>query len=572
MPDSHPTPVPNAPDKKPSTNAPPKIAETLAAPPAGKTGDPNATVGPPLPGPGKMVRFGAYRILKRLGKGGMGSVYLAEDTRLGRKVALKLCNRTSDPGWLERFQREARAAASLRHPNLCPVHESDVVNGVPYFTMALIDGPPLDQWVDGRGGLSPREAALLVRKLALAMQYAHERGVVHRDLKPSNVAVERGEPVIFDFGLALHGDKRLTVDGSVLGTPAYMAPEQVKGDVAAMGPACDVYSLGAILYEMLTGRPPFEGPSMAVLSQVMTATPQAPGTLRPGLDPRLEEICLRCLAKEPGDRWPAMADLAAALTDWVKSSAANGAAGKPVLPGRGAIQTRPAKEAAAAPADNLVSPETRTTRRPVRRPAKTGPSREKQALVGLGVILLAAAGVVVGLNLRPAAPPARHAAPAERTAPEAPPQAVPEPTPPAPAPLPPEPPPPVRQEQWTPAAPVEGYLHELDPANRMLAVVVPRSRPVHYLVDPAAEVRLSQPAAGRGGKAPSTKPSLADLQLDQFVTVYPFKAADGRQVVRKIEVKPVPPGYPPPPPHGPPPGGAPPGWPPPPGGQGPPPR
>src|SRR4051794_39150746 len=208
---------------------------------------------PPGPmAPGALPeQFGPYRIVKRLGKGGMGTVYLARDTRLDRDVALKVCHVADSPQALERFKREAHAAAALRHPNLCPVYECDVLGGVQYLTMACIQGPTLDDWLEQRGSISQRQVAVLVLKMALALAEAHRHGVIHRDLKPSNVAIERGEPVILDFGLARQAGvehSRLTRTGAVMGTPAYMPPEQATGDAKAMGPCCDIYSLGAILY------------------------------------------------------------------------------------------------------------------------------------------------------------------------------------------------------------------------------------------------------------------------------------------------------------------------------------
>ncbi len=277
----------------------------------------DASDGAALPPDGLPERFGPYHVLRRLGRGGMGTVYLARDTRLDRPVALKVCHLDNHPQALERFRREARAAAALRHPNLCPVYEYDVRDGIPYLVMAYIGGGTLADRLQKHGPLPQREAALLVLRLALAMDVAHRQGVVHRDLKPANVALdERGEPVILDFGLARQAGgpgTRLTHLGSVLGTPAYMAPEQLRGDPAAAGRAGDVYSLGAVLYELLTGEPPFVGPTAAVLAQVLCAEPTPPSRLRPGLDPRLEACCLRALAKEPSRRHADMAAFSAAL-------------------------------------------------------------------------------------------------------------------------------------------------------------------------------------------------------------------------------------------------------------------
>ncbi len=268
--------------------------------------------------------FGRYRVLKRLGQGGMGAVYLATDTQLDRPVALKIPHFDANDGSqvLERFQREARAAATILHPNVCPLHEVGEIDGVPYLTMGYIEGKPLSAFVAAKP-LQPRQCALLVRKLALALAEAHKRGVIHRDLKPANIMIDRrSEPIIMDFGLARRaraGDPRLTQLGTTMGTPAYMPPEQVNGDIDAMGPASDIYSLGVILYELLTGRLPFSGDAMALLSQVLLDEPPPPSQFRPNLDPELEAICLKAMAKKIPDRYASMTDLAVALQGYLRT-------------------------------------------------------------------------------------------------------------------------------------------------------------------------------------------------------------------------------------------------------------
>jgi len=267
--------------------------------------------------PGEISRnFGRYRIIRRLGKGGMGTVFLAEDTQLHREVALKIPHFESDDNQelLERFYREARAAATLNHPNLCPIHDVGEIDGVHYLTMAYIEGQSLSDLVRPGAPLAAENAVAIVHNLALGMAEAHEKGIVHRDLKPSNISMnQRGEPVVMDFGLARRkksGDARLTKSGAVIGTPAYMPPEQIKGDFDAIGPACDIYSLGVILYELLTGEIPFDGPIAAVLGQVLTQEPPPPSKFRADLDPRLEAVCLKMMAKDISDRHPSMADVA----------------------------------------------------------------------------------------------------------------------------------------------------------------------------------------------------------------------------------------------------------------------
>jgi tetratricopeptide (TPR) repeat protein len=267
-------------------------------------------------------RVGRYRILGLLGQGGMGSVYLAHDTQLDRRVALKVPLFGAGEGdALERFYREARTAGRLQHPNICPVFDVGAADGVYYLSMALIEGEPLSARVRDYSRRPPREAAILVRTLALALDEAHRQGVIHRDLKPSNVMIDRrGEPVVMDFGLAREVQAASAVQtqqGTVLGTPAYMAPEQARGDVTAMGPGCDVYSLGVVLYQLLVGRVPFEGPILDVLVQQVRDEPTPPSKLRADLDPPIEAVCLKALAKEPSRRFLSMAEMARALEDYL---------------------------------------------------------------------------------------------------------------------------------------------------------------------------------------------------------------------------------------------------------------
>jgi serine/threonine protein kinase len=269
--------------------------------------------------------FGRYRLLRLLGHGGMGCVYLAHDRDLDADVALKMPH----PHLLEhgttlaRFRREAQAAARLRHPNLCPVFDVGEYRGLHYLTMPYIEGTTLSECLPG----TPRQAAGLVRTLALAMAEAHRHGIVHRDLKPANVLITpRGEPVITDFGTALlldGSEERLTEPGVFLGTPAYMAPEQLQTEQQDLGPGCDIYALGVLFYKLLTGTVPFWDRDREVLRQcVLGQAPPSPAKRRPGLDPRLEAVCLKALAKREEDRFASMEEFAAALDDFLKAPAA----------------------------------------------------------------------------------------------------------------------------------------------------------------------------------------------------------------------------------------------------------
>jgi hypothetical protein len=285
----------------------------------------------PVPfGPGYL--FGRYRIERKIGEGGMGTVYLATDTLLERDVALKIPIFTGNKQVAaERFLREARAAAGLQHPNICPIYDVGQVGDTHFLCMRFITGRPLSDRIAPNRPLDPAEAARIIRTVALAMQAAHAMGVIHRDLKPVNVMMDdRDEPVVMDFGLARRqraaGDKPLTVHGDVMGTPAYMPPEQVCGDVAKMGPACDIYSLGVMLYELLVGEPPFEGDLFALVAQISMDPPKPPSSRRPGLDPRFDSVVMKALAKKPEERWKSMQAFADVLGSLAGAAAVGGVA------------------------------------------------------------------------------------------------------------------------------------------------------------------------------------------------------------------------------------------------------
>lgn len=268
----------------------------------------------------KLNYFGDYELLEEIARGGMGVVYRARQVSLDRTVGVKMMR----PGLLAseaeivRFRSEARTAAGLQHPNIVAIHEVGQFDGLHYFSMDFVEGPSLAALVRERP-LSPPECARYVRVLAETVQYAHARGVLHRDLKPSNVLVDAaGRPHITDFGLARHLEKDMEVPsgGSVVGTPAYMPPEQASGRDDRLGATADVYSLGAILYELLTGQPPFRAASQAeTVRMVLEEKAAPPRSLNPAVTAGLEAICLRCLEKDPANRYQTAGDLAVALED-----------------------------------------------------------------------------------------------------------------------------------------------------------------------------------------------------------------------------------------------------------------
>jgi class 3 adenylate cyclase/predicted Ser/Thr protein kinase len=289
-------------------------------------------VGPSRPHVLLPPEFGRYRIDKMLGTGGMGAVYLAQDTQLDRPVALKVPHFPAGPTpqAVERFYQEARAAALLHHPHICPVFDVGSIGEIHYLTMAYIEGQTLAEWLRQSHPLPVRKVVELIQLAARALEEAHLRGVIHRDLKPANIMIDRrGEPVVMDFGLARRldlGDLRLTQQGQLMGTPAYMSPEQVNGGVEQTGPASDIYSLGVVLYELLTGRLPFMGPLSAVLAQIAHEEPRPPSQVRADLDRRIDGICRKALAKEPARRFPTMAALADVLTDYLRGKPGRSAA------------------------------------------------------------------------------------------------------------------------------------------------------------------------------------------------------------------------------------------------------
>ena len=265
-------------------------------------------------------RFGDYDIIDEIARGGMGVVYLARHRVLKRVVALKVL-RSGDNASTEereRLLREAKAAAGLSHPNIVPIHEFSIFQGQPYFTMDFIDGHPLDRVLEN-GPLNTREAVEIIEAVARAIAYAHARGIIHRDLKPANIIITpEGRPMITDFGLAVEQtadgeeQRRMTMAGSVMGTIPYAPPEQAAGKIDQISERSDVYAMGAVLYEMVTGRPPFTGfTQFELMRRVINQEPQPPRNINPKVHRDVETIILKCLEKDPRRRY----DTAKAFAD-----------------------------------------------------------------------------------------------------------------------------------------------------------------------------------------------------------------------------------------------------------------
>lgn len=303
---------------------------------------------PPIKEPESLPSsFGRYQIERSLGEGGMGAVYLAHDSQLDRKVALKTpkFDRDSKPTLMKRFYREARSAATLQHPNICPVYDVGEIHGIHYISMAYIEGRPLSDYIRSEKVPPVASVVRIVRKVALALHDAHSSGLIHRDLKPANIMIDRrNEPIVMDFGLARQfGDEngdvshaklstisstdarkfeaRLTMDGTVVGSPGYMAPEQLTGDHSKIGPASDIYALGVLFYELLTGQLPFpgDGSLVSIVNAVMTDAPPLASRIRPQIDAQIVSVCQKAMSRNIDDRYESMQAFAVALTNVLKS-------------------------------------------------------------------------------------------------------------------------------------------------------------------------------------------------------------------------------------------------------------
>ncbi len=272
------------------------------------------------------VEFGRYRILREFGSGAMGTVYLAHDSQLDRQVALKTPSfgGTIEDDLVTRFYREARSAAKIQHRNICPVYDVGEIDGRHFISMAFVKGRCMSEFIKP-GKLPPQKtSAVLVHRLALALAEAHRHNVIHRDLKPANIMIDRKrEPVVMDFGLARQTDteSRVTQTGMAVGTPAYMSPEQIRGQLDEVGPQSDIYALGVILYELLTGKLPFRGAIAQVVYKIVHEDPVAPSQIRSEIDPELEAICAKMMAKTLDMRYQSMDEVATDLKAYLQKEA-----------------------------------------------------------------------------------------------------------------------------------------------------------------------------------------------------------------------------------------------------------
>ena len=261
------------------------------------------------------MEFGDYELLQEIGRGGQGVVYRARQKSLNRIVALKVIGlgQWATKAHVKRFRLEAEAAASLEHPCIVPIYEVGERDGACYFSMKFVEGGQLDEVVR-RAPMSIRQAVELIAKVARTVHYAHEHGILHRDIKPGNILLDaNGEPHLTDFGLArlLETESSITHTLDVLGTPSYMAPEQAVGNNAAVSSATDVYGLGAVLYQLLTGQPPFAGgTTYETIKLLLDTEPRQPRLLNPKIDRDLSTICLKCLEKDPQRRYSSALALA----------------------------------------------------------------------------------------------------------------------------------------------------------------------------------------------------------------------------------------------------------------------
>ncbi|MBV9050008.1 MAG: Stk1 family PASTA domain-containing Ser/Thr kinase, partial [Solirubrobacterales bacterium] len=359
---------------------------------------------------------GRYKVISRLGSGGMADVYLAEDQQLGRKVALKLLHRrfAEDPGFVERFRREAQAAAGLQHPNVVSVYDRGTYDGTYYIAMEYLPGQSLKQLIRQEAPIDPVRAIDITVQILKAARFAHRRGVIHRDLKPHNVIVDdSGHAKVTDFGIARAGASDMTETGSIMGTAQYLSPEQAQGHAVSAG--SDLYSIGVVLYELLTGRVPFDAEAAVTIAlKHVSESPRPPSSLNPSVPPELEQVVLWALNKNPADR-PTDADQFVAVLEQARAAiiarqrgqrttsfAALAAVGAPAAGVvAGAMAASPAAEAA-APEDTRYNGDgvgVGSTQPPM--PPEYRRRRRWPWVAAIVVLLLAAGGAAAYLLTRP---------------------------------------------------------------------------------------------------------------------------------------------------------------------------
>jgi eukaryotic-like serine/threonine-protein kinase len=340
--------------------------------------------------------LGRYRLEERLASGGMGAVWAATDERLGRRVAIKMLKDqlAEDPRFVERFRREARAVAALSHPHIANVYDYGEDGGNHFIVMELAEGRDLARILASEGPIDPSRTGSIGARICDALASAHRAGVVHRDIKPANVIIGAGDRVkVTDFGIArAAGDSTLTATGAMIGTAGYISPEQASG--TPVGPLSDIYSLGIVLYEMLTGAPPFVGDSpLSIAMQHVQSEIPSPSRVNPEVPADLDEIVARATAKEPEDRFPSADDIANALRGATDPSATA------VMPGA-AVGGAPQET---RPLTREEPPEPRTRERPVGTPRRRSVTPLVIAAL-IGLVLLA--GVLILPRLSDEAPPA----------------------------------------------------------------------------------------------------------------------------------------------------------------------
>jgi len=301
---------------------------------------------------------GRYRIVRRLGAGGMANVYLAEDGQLGRRVAIKILNDrfSEDESFVERFEREAKSAAGLSHPNIVSIYDRGEAEGTYYIAMEVVEGKTLKEVIRASGRLRPAQAIAYTRQILSALRFAHRNGIVHRDIKPHNILVGPEERLkVTDFGIARAGASQMTETGSIMGTAQYLSPEQARG--AQVTGASDLYSVGIVLYEMLTGEVPFTGDTpVEIAMKHLNEPPKPPSSRAPGIPADLDRVVVRALAKTPDDRYTSAEEL--------DSDLARIEAGLPVAQETTDAATQVLAGAGAAPTQVLRQPGSPPTRRP----------------------------------------------------------------------------------------------------------------------------------------------------------------------------------------------------------------